>query len=86
MKLYDLSYPLGTYTDSKTGEEKTRWLRVGAVIKKSNGKLSAKIDALPTDFNGWLNVAEPRQPHEQAAQTAQAQAPVQNNIDDDPPF
>jgi sulfur relay (sulfurtransferase) DsrC/TusE family protein len=69
-KLYDLSAPNGTYVDRETGEEKTSWIRCGAVIEKANGKKAVKLEALPIEFNGWLNCTEPRSPVQQAAKSA----------------
>lgn len=44
----------GTYT--KDGEEKARWLKVGVVFMKENGKTTLKIDSLPNNFNGWIEL------------------------------
>ena len=36
-KLYDLAVRNGSYTDRNTGEEKGRWLNVGAMIEGDKG-------------------------------------------------
>ena len=46
-KLFDIMSPMGQYTDPATGQEKTRWLKCGAVIQGQNGKTSIKLDAMP---------------------------------------
>lgn len=49
----------GTYTDKKTGQEKTSWLTIGKVIQKDNGNLTLKIDAIPVAFDGWVQFFDP---------------------------
>lgn len=83
-RLYELKYPAGTYTD-KDGAEKTRWLSCGSFIETGNGKKKVRLDAIPTEFNGWLEAFEPRQPHEQAAAASAKQQPA-DDFDDDVPF
>lgn len=43
-KVYDLCVAKGNYTDRNTGEVKTRWLDVGAVIKKADGSHMMVLD------------------------------------------
>jgi hypothetical protein len=71
-KLFDLMYPGGQYTD-REGQEKTRWLKCGAVIETKDGKKKVKLESLPVEFNGWLECFA-NQPHEQAARTTAAQS------------
>lgn len=49
---------VGEYKDAN-GETKARWLTCGAVFEKDNGKLSLKIDCIPVNFDGWLNLFVP---------------------------
>ena len=62
-KIGDLMAVIGTYQLPQTGEEKTQWLKCGALFKKANGKMSVKLEALPVGQEGsglWLNVFESR--------------------------
>lgn len=47
----------GTYTDKKTGQQKTSYMIVGSVIEGSNGR-SYKLDSIPCGFDGWLFEAD----------------------------
>jgi len=72
-KLYDAVVTTGKYTD-RGGNEKTRYLTVGAVFEGEKG-LSLKLEALPTvGFNGWINFYAPREreqkPQQQSAPAA----------------
>lgn len=57
----DLCAANGTY--QKDGEEKTSWLKCGAVFEK-DGKLSVRLEAMPMHRNEngevWFSVFEPR--------------------------
>ena len=54
-KTHDIIADIGTYTD-RNGEEKKRWLKVGALFDS----MSIKIDAMPVgpEWSGWL-IARP---------------------------
>jgi hypothetical protein len=57
-KIYDAVVITGKYM--KNGEEKNRYLTVGAVFEGDKG-LSMKLEALPVaGFNGWINFYEPK--------------------------
>ena len=68
-KVYDVMYPNGKYRDAQ-GQEKTRWLRCGAVISTQAGKVALKLDSLPVapvpneggESGIWLQLFEPNQP------------------------
>ena len=69
-KTGDLMAANGSYTNAE-GEEKTRWIKVGALFQRDDGRMSIKLEALPVgEFNGWLSVFEPRekQPNQQTQQ------------------
>ena len=75
-KVGNISFPAGKYI--KDGEEKTRWMTVGVLIRTNKG-LRIKLDAIPvvTGDNGlWLNVFEddhnPRQQRQEAPAPSQA--------------
>ncbi len=58
-KIYDAVVSTGKYTD-KDGKEKTRYLNVGVVLEGDKG-VSLKLEALPVNFNGWINFYEPKE-------------------------
>ncbi len=56
MKICDLLWKRGEF------EGKAQWERVGILIEKEDGKMSAKIDLIPAgNWDGWLVVSERRQ-------------------------
>lgn len=59
----------GTYTDKKTGKEKTSWLTIGKVFQKDDGNLSLKLDSIPVAFNGWINFFDPPNENERQYQS-----------------
>lgn len=71
MKVKDLVAVTGKYTDSN-GQEKSRYHTCGAMFKKSDGTFSIKIESLPVggEWNGWLNLFEPRERSQQRRQQA----------------
>tara|TARA_R110000744_G_scaffold21250_4_gene55187 strand:+ start:2139 stop:2387 length:249 start_codon:yes stop_codon:yes gene_type:complete len=58
----------GTYTNH-AGEEKSSWLKCGAVFEGDSGQLSLKIDAVPvgSDWNGWFSLFPPKPKGERQA-------------------
>jgi hypothetical protein len=65
----------------KDGEEKTRWLQCGILLKTDKG-LRLKLDALPTNMGeGWFNVFTDDAPQNRGAAT-----PVEPKTDDDIPW
>ena len=83
-KLFDLMYPAGQYKD-KDGQEKTRWIKCGAVIETSAGKTKVKLESVPVEFSGWFECFA-NQPHEQAARTTEKQPKREDEFDDRLPF
>lgn len=43
----------------QNGEEKKRYIRVGAVFEGAKG-LSLKLDSIPVSFDGWIQFYEPK--------------------------
>jgi hypothetical protein len=41
---------------AEDGEEKVRWVQVGRLFDKGDGKFSVKLDAVPVggEWDGWL--------------------------------
>jgi hypothetical protein len=82
-KKYDVTAITGKYTD-KNGQEKNRYLTIGAIIETKNGPM-LKLESVPMEWNGWAYLNEPRAKDApgQSGQTSQAPAPVD---DSDIPF
>ena len=57
-KVYDAVVVTGEYED-RNGQKKKRYLNVGVVLEGDKG-LSMKLEALPVNFNGWINFYEPK--------------------------
>lgn len=58
-KRYDVVAVTGKYTD-KDGNEKSRYMNIGAVIQTKNG-FALKLEAIPTGWDGWANLFEPKE-------------------------
>lgn len=87
-KKYDATVAQEKYQD-KQGNEKTRYLTVGSVFERPDGSLCMKLDAVPTNFNGWINFYEPKYKDTKAkvAQAKDVYAPsMPPEISDDIPF
>lgn len=78
----ELIVATGKYTNAQ-GEEKSRWTRIGRVMKGEKG-FKVKIDTIPLEWNGWAEMVDPEQP-KNAAAPAQA-APAVPASGDDLPF
>lgn len=55
---HDIAVKVGSYT-GQDGNEKGRWLRIGAVFRHDDGGTSIKLDAMPVgvpDWDGWCSV------------------------------
>ena len=79
-KIYDCMVPNGTY--KKDGQEKTSWLRIGAILQKDDGKAVMKLDCVPVsnDFEGWVQLFAPQESQQSAP------APKNDDFDSDVPF
>lgn len=75
---YELFAKNGEYTN-KDGEQKVRWHKCGVVIESRNGGMAANIESLPTNFDGWLQIKEPRPRDAQESSKANGYQP-QNDI------
>jgi hypothetical protein len=58
-KTHDAVYAGEKYTD-RDGNEKTRYINVGALFTRDDGSQTMKLESLPIGFNGWINFYEPR--------------------------
>lgn len=84
-KTHNLVAVTGTYTDGQ-GQEKKRYVTIGAAFEREDGSMSLKIESIPvgSDWNGWVNLYEPRQ-QDKPASTAPA-APAREPGSDDGEF
>ena len=72
-KTHDILAKTGTYKNQQ-GEQKNRYTKCGAAFTDDSGQISIKLESVPVspEWNGWLNLWEPR---EQQQAPAQAPAP-----------
>jgi len=86
-KKFDIVAVTGKYKD-RDGNEKSRYLNIGAVIETQNG-LSIKLEAVPVGWDGWAYLNEPKPREDAPARQSTARAPARqqsSNDFDDPPF
>lgn len=89
-KKFDVVAITGKYTNSN-GEEKSRYVNIGAVIETKNG-LSLKLEAVPVGWDGWAGLYEPKddakQPQRQQGTQQRRSAPPADDFGDGdlPPF
>ena len=62
-KKYDVVHA-EKYTSN--GEEKTRWINVGAVLSTQKGGFVLKLDAIPIRSDGWFQLFEPKEKQQSA--------------------
>jgi len=48
----------GQYRDG-SGKMKNRWIKIGETVETSTGGMAIRIDMLPVEFDGWINLAVP---------------------------
>lgn len=79
-KVYDAVVVTGEYED-RNGDKKKRYLNVGVVLEGDKG-MSLKLEALPVNFNGWINFYEPKEQSQQrpAQQRQQEGAPFNDEV------
>lgn len=65
------------------GEEKTRWINVGAVLSTQKGGFVLKLDSMPLRTDGWFQLFEPKE--REAPKPAPSQ-PAGDDFDSDIPF
>jgi hypothetical protein len=76
-----------SYT-TKAGEEKTKWVEMGAMWKKDDGNFILNISAVPTvNWDGWVLLRDPWEDREEAQVAEVKQDSKQEEIpEDDIPF
>ena len=74
-KVMNIVATTGTY--QKDGQEKKKYLTVGALFVYDDGGMSIKLEAIPTNFDGSLSVYERDNNNQQGSQqqTQQYQQP-----------
>lgn len=84
--VYEAIATTGTYTDA-SGQEKKRWVKCGVVMSTKSDGLALKLEALPTVFDGWITLAEPKEREEkQEAPAPKRRAAPPGDLADDIPF
>lgn len=64
----DIMFPGGKY-NTREGEEKTRWVKCGTLLRNAEGKFRIKLDAIPLGIQpdgGWFSVFEKEPPRQQS--------------------
>jgi len=59
-KTHDAVYAGEKYTD-RDGNEKTRYVNVGAMFTRDDGSMTMKLESIPVGFTGWINFYEPKE-------------------------
>ena len=78
----------GTYTDRKTGQDKSSYATIGNVLQRDDGSRMYKLDTLPVDFDGWIYEGDlpAVQPTQGDLQRSQPQSAGFSDLEGDPPF
>ena len=92
-RTHDAVATIGKYKDAQ-GNEKKRFLTVGSVFTDDQGRMSLKLDAVPTaqDWSGFISFypVEKKQSNERqsppVAKKPASKPPVTATADDDVPF
>lgn len=82
-KTHDAVYAGEKYTD-REGNEKTRYINVGALFARDDGSQTMKLESLPIGFNGWINFYEPK-PKDGQRQESRQQQPASDDFSDSMP-
>jgi hypothetical protein len=70
---------------TRNGEEKTKWLNIGAVIETERG-LSLKLETVPLGWDGWAKLFEPKPREEQPKPANAVPQDTGAPFNDDIPF
>lgn len=86
-KIFDAVAIVGKYTD-RQGNEKSRYVTVGAVFENDKKQMSLKIESLPVggEWNGWVSFYTPKesQPRQDAKPAKQGE--YLGDLEDSIPF
>lgn len=81
---FEVTAVTGKYTDNNTGQEKNRYMTIGAVIEGRNG-LMLKLEAVPVGWDGWAYLNEPKpRDGQQSSPARQSRNEYQDGRDDIP--
>lgn len=83
-KTHDAVYAGEKYTD-RDGNEKTRYVNVGALFTRDDGSMTLKLESIPVNFNGWISFYAPKGQAD-ARRTQRQPAPADDFRDDTIPF
>ena len=68
----------------KDGKERRKWIRCGVVVETKNGGQAIKLETIPVNFDGWLQMKEPFPKDSQ--QTSAKSSTSFDDIESDVPF
>lgn len=57
-QMYNVVAKCGTYKDND-GKKVQKWAKVGVSVETRDGGIALKIDTLPVEWDGWLQLAVP---------------------------
>ena len=80
-KIKDAVAITGTYM--KDGEEKKRYMNIGVLLERDDGSTCLKLEAVPTNFDGWINFYDPKITQ---AKNEIKDSQAQDEMEDDIPF
>jgi len=85
-KIKDAVVVTGKYTNNQ-GEEKKRYMTIGALFERDDKSVALKLEAIPLGFDGWVNFYDPKisQAKKEIGQTDQVYAP-KDQFEDEIPF
>lgn len=83
-KTHDAVYAGEKYTD-RDGNEKTRYVNVGALFTRDDGSLALKLESIPVNFNGWIRFYSPKDQAGERRPQRQS-APADDFVDSQIPF
>ena len=81
---HELIAKAGTYK-TKDGTEKTRWHKCGVAMTTSSGGTALNIESLPTNFDGWLQMREPK-PKDDYKVNSQSKGVSEQEFEESIPF
>lgn len=83
-RIFDAVAIVGKYTD-RQGNEKSRYVTVGAVFEDDKKRMSLKIEALPVggSWNGWVSFFSPKESQQSKDSPSNK---TSGNLEDDIPW
>jgi len=77
---HDLVATIGSYT-TKSGEEKKRYTKCGAVFTDDDGRLSIKMDSVPvsSEWSGWFSMYPKKEYDDAPQQSRQSSEPARQS-------